>query len=501
MSSTYSASSGAPPNAAAAPAAAEPRRIRRAVALPSAEDPLTGAPAAKSAHGAVAPDGGAVLATTTTTFAAAAASRGTRPASEPGRSGGRRLHRAGRGPAPAADVDGPTEQGLPGAVAGTGRTASAASARGGAGRGAGKPLLVAAAFAGAVLSSLPFVTHHGGGKADYEGLGQQVPVASQAPDTGGVARPDGQASVMPLRDPAQGTAAPVVPRPQTDPATASGTRHTDTTGPAGTKAGIKGGDTALGQRLAGSPLTPSGPAGRTNPGRSDSPLITPLVGSGRSVLGPVGVMGAGIGALAAEDRSGPVDTSHAGGGTTAGRKAATVGKASTPAAAVHSSSRPSAARSPVTTATTKSTRTEPVGTAHHVKAAATPAAPVKAATPVKPAATSRQWGTRVVTATTVLGPGDHWASDRMTVTMRTDGNLVITDENGTVRWSSHTQGRGYKAVFQDDGHFVVYTKDDRTAWSSGTAGNPGARLVIQADGNVTILSSGGAVLWAAGTQH
>ncbi|MCZ9345247.1 hypothetical protein NGM37_46650, partial [Streptomyces sp. TRM76130] len=72
---------------------------------------------------------------------------------------------------------------------------------------------------------------------------------------------------------------------------------------------------------------------------------------------------------------------------------------------------------------------------------------------------------------------------------------------GTVRWSSNTQGTGYKAVFQDDGHFVVYTKDDRTVWSSGTAGNPGAQLVIQADGNVTVMSAGGAVLWTANTQH
>ena len=101
-----------------------------------------------------------------------------------------------------------------------------------------------------------------------------------------------------------------------------------------------------------------------------------------------------------------------------------------------------------------------------------------------------------MSATTVLGPGESVASDLMKITMRTDGNLVITDENGTVRWSSHTEGTGHKAVFQDDGHFVVYPEANGTAGSSGTAGNPGAQLVIQADGKVVIESAGGAVLWS-----
>ncbi|WP_234545204.1 hypothetical protein [Streptomyces shenzhenensis] len=90
-----------------------------------------------------------------------------------------------------------------------------------------------------------------------------------------------------------------------------------------------------------------------------------------------------------------------------------------------------------------------------------------------------------------VGPHeDHHADGR---------HLVITDENGTVRWSSHTEGTRHKAVFQDDGHFVVYTEGNGTAWSSGTAGNPGAQLMIQADGNVVIESRRRPVV--AGTQH
>ncbi|MFJ5266787.1 hypothetical protein ACIQAC_40675 [Streptomyces sp. NPDC088387] len=118
----------------------------------------------------------------------------------------------------------------------------------------------------------------------------------------------------------------------------------------------------------------------------------------------------------------------------------------------------------------------------------------------KPPATP-DWSTKVVSSTYVLNSGQSVASNRMKITLRSSGNLVITDENGVVRWSSGTSGSGNRAVFQADGHFAVYSSDDRTLWSSGTAGNPGAQLVIQADGNVTIVSAGGAVLWSAGTQR
>ncbi|MFB7781085.1 hypothetical protein [Streptomyces bauhiniae] len=109
-------------------------------------------------------------------------------------------------------------------------------------------------------------------------------------------------------------------------------------------------------------------------------------------------------------------------------------------------------------------------------------------------------GGLVVQATRVLEPGTSITSDRARLTMQEDGNLVITDENGTIRWSSHTEGRGYKTVFQDDGHLVVYTRDGQTAWSSGTAGHNGAELVLQDDGNV-VIQQDGTTLWVSGTAH
>ncbi|WP_176930761.1 hypothetical protein [Actinacidiphila guanduensis] len=123
------------------------------------------------------------------------------------------------------------------------------------------------------------------------------------------------------------------------------------------------------------------------------------------------------------------------------------------------------------------------------------------ATPAAAPATTPGWSTKVITSTYVIKQGEFVASNRMRISMLTDGNLVISDENGVVRWSSHTEGRGFEAVFQADGHFVVYTRDMQPVWQSGTAGNPGAQLVIQDDGNVVITSTSGATLWSAGTQH
>lgn len=478
MSSTYSASSGGPPTAAA-----EPRRIRRAVALPSADDPVAGPTTARSSRDAA-------------TGLAAPAAAGVAPAAQRtghGPSARRRPHPAGPERSSASEPEVTLADGIPGVVA-AGRRAGAPPANRAAGgrRTGGKPLLVAAAMAGAVLATVPFVSHSGG-RTNYEGLGQQVPVTSESPGADGdnASGPDQQAG-LPLQDPVDGGAAPVIPQPR---ATEGKEHDSEETAPA----------------------SPSGTGAEAGPRRSDGPLYGPPVppASGENGPGRGSVLGIGVAGPSAGERSRPADhtvkhdsASGASSHTTAGpvaraAKPGTVVKASAPSAPAKTSTPTSQTfRSSSGTASGDSAE---AATAAPVKAPATPvkatADPVRAAAPTETVAAKRDWSTRVITATTVIGPGESVASDRMSITMRTDGNLVITDENGTVRWSSNTQGTGYQAVFQDDGHFVVYTKDARTVWSSGTAGNPGAQLVIQADGNVTVLSAGGAVLWAANTQH
>ncbi|MFC4035945.1 hypothetical protein ACFO3J_31445 [Streptomyces polygonati] len=185
---------------------------------------------------------------------------------------------------------------------------------------------------------------------------------------------------------------------------------------------------------------------------------------------------------------------------------ATVAKpATTKPATPQQVTRPAVTKPAVTTTTASTTAKPTVGkpaadkpttakpTSNTSDAAASASTAATPATPV--------WHQKTIGATYVLNPGESVASDRMRITMRSSGSLVISDEDGVIRWSSHTPGTGNHAVFQDDGHFVVYSTDNETLWSSGTAGNPGSHLVIQQDGDVTITSPSGGVLWSAGTAH
>ncbi len=52
---------------------------------------------------------------------------------------------------------------------------------------------------------------------------------------------------------------------------------------------------------------------------------------------------------------------------------------------------------------------------------------------------------------------------------------------------------------QTDGNLVLYGPSSSVVWASGTNGHPGARLVIQNDGNLVIYS-GSTPLWATGTS-
>jgi hypothetical protein len=138
--------------------------------------------------------------------------------------------------------------------------------------------------------------------------------------------------------------------------------------------------------------------------------------------------------------------------------------------------------------------------------AAVAPAPVAAAAPVPPAPGPAAPGpagtTVVVSATRAFMPGDSVQNGLRRLLMQNDGNLVIYDQNNHPLWSSNTAGRGYQAVFQGDGNFVVYTRDWHPVWQPqpSTAGDKGATLVLQHDGNVTIMYQG-RVVWAANTAQ
>ena len=52
-----------------------------------------------------------------------------------------------------------------------------------------------------------------------------------------------------------------------------------------------------------------------------------------------------------------------------------------------------------------------------------------------------------------------------------------------------------QAIFQSDGNFVVYDGEGRALWFTGTAGNPGAFMVLQDDGNLVLYNAAGVPVW------
>jgi hypothetical protein len=53
--------------------------------------------------------------------------------------------------------------------------------------------------------------------------------------------------------------------------------------------------------------------------------------------------------------------------------------------------------------------------------------------------------------------------------MQNDGNFVGYDCNDNPTFVSQTPGNeGARAVIQDDGNLVVYSRDNRALWSSGS---------------------------------
>ncbi|QLY32487.1 LysM peptidoglycan-binding domain-containing protein [Nocardia huaxiensis] len=99
-----------------------------------------------------------------------------------------------------------------------------------------------------------------------------------------------------------------------------------------------------------------------------------------------------------------------------------------------------------------------------------------------------------------LGLGQSLTGGAYTLTLQDDGNLVLSQPDGKVLWSTLTHGQGVqRAVLQDDGNFVVY-KADGAAWSTETNGKSADRLVVQSDANVVLYGTDGSALWSSGTN-
>lgn len=98
------------------------------------------------------------------------------------------------------------------------------------------------------------------------------------------------------------------------------------------------------------------------------------------------------------------------------------------------------------------------------------------------------------------GQAMHSAGRKAVLTMRRDGNLVLSRRRGRRLqhvWSSNTAGNpGARLLMQEDGNLVIYDSGGRPLWDAGTAGNPGAYMRVLDDPAVVVFSSKGAPLWS-----
>lgn len=120
----------------------------------------------------------------------------------------------------------------------------------------------------------------------------------------------------------------------------------------------------------------------------------------------------------------------------------------------------------------------------------------KASPEPKPkAAPKPDWGTQTVSATSSIGVGQSWATNRIRMTMQQDGNLVVYNEQNKPIWAAMTFGENHRAIFQPDGNLVVHNGDDRAIWASRTHDFGGAQLVLRPDAKVVVVHNG-RVVWS-----
>ncbi|MCZ0211407.1 FG-GAP-like repeat-containing protein, partial [Streptomyces sp. UMAF16] len=105
-----------------------------------------------------------------------------------------------------------------------------------------------------------------------------------------------------------------------------------------------------------------------------------------------------------------------------------------------------------------------------------------------------------LTAGAAMTAGDSLISNAARLTLQDDGNLVIVSNAGKTLWSSRTGGHpGATARFDTNGNLAVVDTDGTTVlWETKTSA-PGGKAVLQDRGNFVIYNASGQSQWAAGT--
>ncbi|MFE9094978.1 FG-GAP-like repeat-containing protein [Streptomyces sp. NPDC007264] len=114
---------------------------------------------------------------------------------------------------------------------------------------------------------------------------------------------------------------------------------------------------------------------------------------------------------------------------------------------------------------------------------------------------------------TTLNAGQTYGSRSMKLTMRDDGNLVITSSSNTVVWQTGTAGNaGAKAVMQTDGNLTVISGSGAKLWSTNMVKSPAqgpgtvtpeltdnGYAILQDRGNLVLYNAKGQSVWSSGT--
>ena len=101
----------------------------------------------------------------------------------------------------------------------------------------------------------------------------------------------------------------------------------------------------------------------------------------------------------------------------------------------------------------------------------------------------------------VLEPGDALSSPdgRQTLLVLDDGDVALLGPDATTRWSTGTDQPGASLTLREDGDLVVTDADGDRVWRSRTAGNPGSSLVLQDDGDLVLYDAAGTAVWSTET--
>lgn len=85
--------------------------------------------------------------------------------------------------------------------------------------------------------------------------------------------------------------------------------------------------------------------------------------------------------------------------------------------------------------------------------------------------------------------------------LNTEGNLVLTEKDGSVRWESKTKDPRAEYVGLDkNGNLSIRRKGGKKIWETGTVGGKGTYLIVQNDGNVVIyVEVPASAIWSSNT--